>query len=178
MQACGCALLLVGKRVSGRHHFAGLLAAINRRSCQLLNAANCAGVVQRFSAGLIQPPDSPYSPHAVRLLFLQLRSCCKSLGKQTHATQTQGKQRCGVVGLCSTDEETSGSETPFTIARFPAATSPEVGIRRGELYLPHSSVTKCTCVVNSARFGSRFWCHFLSCVAPFKVRRRRRLTER
>lgn len=38
---------------------ASLCWAVNRRSCQLLNAANCAGVSPRnrqFSAGLIQPP--------------------------------------------------------------------------------------------------------------------------
>lgn len=141
MQACSCALLLLGKRASGRHYFAGLLAAINRRSCQLLSAANCAGVVrrcrQRFSAGLIQAHrrlvEPLYSPLAARLLFLRVRyyccccCCCKSLGKTNARTHTQSRR--GVVGLCSTDEETSGPETPFTAAPFTAATSPEVVIR-------------------------------------------------
>lgn len=103
MQACGCALLLVGKRASGRLHFAGLLAAINRRSCQLLNAANCTGVAprcrQRFSARLIQPPRTLVLTARRPFTFLAAPLLLQITGK-TNARNTNTRQaavRCSGI---------------------------------------------------------------------------------
>lgn len=121
--------------------------------------------VGRFSAGLVRvlcaPPQTLHTPHSSPVHF----SCGFAAAavnhweKQTHAHIHTPKQRHSVVGLCSTDEETSGPETPLTVARISALTATETEIQPRRTAFWDSDVSNAQRDEFGA-FATRLWNHF------------------